>query len=231
MNKGYIALHRSLLDWEWYNDLPVRCLFIHLLLKANHKTKKYKNKIIKRGQYLIGRGNLALESGLTIQQVRTAILKLKSTNEITSETTNGYHLIKLVNYEVYQKTKEDINQQNNQSSNQQITNDQPTDNQRITTNNNEKNDNNLNPSNPILKNPPSPLKKEKGVLKNIKGGSDIINQLSEDELNKAKSNAPQWDIYHLAQVYFEGMKRRGEPDNLNLAFIGWCIKYTKGKAP
>ncbi len=147
MNKGYIALHRNLLEWEWYHDLPVSRLFIHLLLKANHKNHRYKNIIIKRGQYLIGRNNLALECNLSVQQLRTAIKKLKSTNEITIKTTNGYHLIEVVNYSIYQKNETVTNQQNNQQVNQPITNDQPTDNQRITTNNNVYNENNENNEN------------------------------------------------------------------------------------
>ena len=33
MNDGYIKLHRKIVDWEWYDDLPVFRLFIHLPLK------------------------------------------------------------------------------------------------------------------------------------------------------------------------------------------------------
>ena len=87
--------------------------------------------------------------------------------------------------------------------------------------------------NPILKNtPPTPPSEKGGVFKNIKGGNDIIGLLDESQLKKAKANCVGWDIYHLAQVYYEGRnKRKGEPRDLKACFIAWCAKYTKGKQP
>ncbi len=66
--------------------------------------------------------HLSEETGLTLQQVRTAINKLKSTNEITSETTNTFTHIQVQNWARYQ----------NELTNT-LTNEQQTDNKRITT--------------------------------------------------------------------------------------------------
>ena len=46
MQQGWIKIHRQLLEWEWYDDLNVKVLgyLYTLLLKANHKAKKYKGK-------------------------------------------------------------------------------------------------------------------------------------------------------------------------------------------
>lgn len=132
--QGYIKLHRSLLDWEWYNDSVVKDVFLHLLLSANHKDNKYKGIEIKKGQLLTGRLKLASDLNLTEMQIRTALKKLKSTNEITIKTTSKYSIISIKNWDKYQ--------QDNQQDNQQITNKQPTNNQQITTNNNDKNDKN-----------------------------------------------------------------------------------------
>lgn len=132
--QGYIKLHRSLLDWEWYNDSVVKDVFLHLLLSANHKDNKYKGIEIKKGQLLTGRLKLASDLNFTEMQIRTALKKLKSTNEITIKTTSKYSIISIKNWDKYQ--------QDNQQDNQQTTNKQPTNNQQITTNNNEKNDKN-----------------------------------------------------------------------------------------
>jgi len=132
-NQGWISLHRKLIDWEWYQNSNVKCLFLHLLLTANFKEKQWKGITIKRGQVLVGRGELSKILGLSEQQVRTAKNKLKSTNEITSQPTNRYSIITVLNYDLYQD--------NNQQLNQQITNKQPTDNQQITTTNNDNNNN------------------------------------------------------------------------------------------
>jgi predicted transcriptional regulator len=134
MSQGWIKLHRSLLDWEWYTDQNTSRLFIHLLLRANHKDKKWRGILIEKGQLLTGRKVLSEETGLSEQQVRSSLNKLKSTNEITIKSTKQSSVITVVAWESYQ--------QDNQQINQQATNDQPTSNQQVTTNKNVKNDNN-----------------------------------------------------------------------------------------
>ena len=123
---GWIKLHRQILEWEWYEDINCFRLFTHLILKANHKEKRYKGIVIKAGQIVTSRDLLAEETGLSSQQIRTAITKLKSTNEITSVTSSQGTIIEVVNYEKYQL------------STNEITEEQPTSNQRATTNKNDK---------------------------------------------------------------------------------------------
>ena len=129
--EGWIKLHRKLISWEWYNDINISRLFIHLLLTANHKENKWQGNIIKEGEKITSREHLSQETGLTKMQVRLALSKLKSTSEITIKTTNRYSLIKINNWKSYQ--------QDNQQHIKQITNKQPADNQQITTNKNDKN--------------------------------------------------------------------------------------------
>jgi len=85
---------------------------------------------------------LSEKTGLTFQQVRTALNKLKSTGEITIQTTNRFSLITIVNWALYQNDTDDCNKQHNTPSNKQITNHQQADNKQITTNKNDKNDKN-----------------------------------------------------------------------------------------
>ena len=125
MSQGWIKLHRQLLEWDWYDDINTKVLFLHLLLKANHKEKKYRGKIIKVGQVMTGRKLLSLETGLTEQQIRTSLSKLKSTNEITIESNAKGTIIQVVKYKEYQVPTNEV------------TNEQPTSNQRVTTNNND----------------------------------------------------------------------------------------------
>lgn len=129
--RGHIKLHRQFLEWEWYSDINVSRLFLHLLLRANHKPQKWQGIEIGVGELLTGRKVLSHETGLTEMQVRTSLNKLKSTNEITIKTTKQYSIISINNWSKWQ--------QNNQQLNQRITNEQPTNNQQITTNKNDKN--------------------------------------------------------------------------------------------
>jgi hypothetical protein len=130
------------LKWEWYSDLATRVLFIHLLLKANHKDREWKGVSIKRGQLITGRISLAEDTGLTQQQVRTALKRLESTSDVTIETTSKNSVITICKYDDYQSKKKATNQVNNQRSNQQLTNNQPATNQQSTTNKNDNNSNN-----------------------------------------------------------------------------------------
>lgn len=125
IDNGYIFLYRKFIDWGWYTDIPVKCLFLHLLLLANHKETKWRGEVIGRGQVLTGLHQLSQGTGLSVQQIRTALGKLISTNEITSKTTNKYRVITIINYASYQD-KKTSKQQAKQQAEQQTTNNQST---------------------------------------------------------------------------------------------------------
>lgn len=99
---GFVKIHRKLIQWGWYQDNVVKGVFLHLLLTANFKDSPWRGRIIKRGQVVIGTIKMAEDLGFTRQQIRTAIDKLKSTNEITTETTNKFTIVTIVNWEDYQ---------------------------------------------------------------------------------------------------------------------------------
>lgn len=102
LENGHIKLYRSLTAWEWYDDINTCRLFIHLLLMANWKDDKWHGETVKRGQKITSYDKLSKETGLTVQQVRTAIKKLKSTGEITVESTSKFSVITVNNYNNYQ---------------------------------------------------------------------------------------------------------------------------------
>lgn len=134
ISQGFIKLHRQIIEWEWYGDINVSRLFIHCLLKANHKDNRWQGKIIKKGSFITSYENLSIETGLSVQQVRTAINKLKLTNEITYHSTSQYSIITINNWDKFQL--------DNTQNNKQTTNEQQTNNKQITTNKNDNNEKN-----------------------------------------------------------------------------------------
>lgn len=130
--EGFITLHRKIIDWEWYTDLPTFKLFIHMLLMANHTENQWRGKVIQRGSFMTSIANLSSQTGLSIQQVRTSIKRLKSTNEITSISTNRNTLITVLKYNDYQDNSDKPNKLSNKVSNKQATNKQQTNNKQIT---------------------------------------------------------------------------------------------------
>lgn len=99
---GFILLHRKLKQWGWYKDSVVKDLFLHLLLSASFKDFEWMGRQLKAGQLITGRKRLAEELDFTERQIRTALDKLKSTGEVTIETTNKYTIITVVNWDDYQ---------------------------------------------------------------------------------------------------------------------------------
>lgn len=101
-DRGFIHLHRKILEWEWYDDANTLRVFLHLLLKANFKTVKWHGTTIPAGGLITSYATLAQELRLSVREVRTAINHLKTTGELTSKTTSKYTVIKLAKWRDYQ---------------------------------------------------------------------------------------------------------------------------------
>lgn len=134
MQNGYIKLYRKMTEWEWYTDIPVRILFEHCLLKANHKSNKWRGQVIEQGSFITSYEKLSIETGLTIRQVRTALNKLKTTGEVTHEGQSQYSIITVKNWIDYQES--------DKQNDKRMTSERQTSDKRATTNNNDKNEKN-----------------------------------------------------------------------------------------
>lgn len=133
--QGWVKFHRKIEEWEWYTDPNTFRLFFHLVLKANHKPKKWRGVDVNKGQLITSRDKLAEQLSLTPQQIRTSLTKLKSTNEITIKSTNKYTLVTIENYCLYQTKDEETTSKTTSNA----PNEQPSNNQQVTTNKNDKN--------------------------------------------------------------------------------------------
>lgn len=130
---GWIKLHRDFLAWEWFDKPEMVQLYIYLLMSANHTPRKWQGREIKRGEVVTSVGKIAVATGLSVQTIRTCIARLKSTGEITSESTSRYTIIKVCKYDTYNDKDETSNKPSNKVSNK-----------RTTTNKNDKNEKNNN---------------------------------------------------------------------------------------
>jgi hypothetical protein len=124
LESGYVRIYRSFLNWEWYDDANTMRVFLHLILTANWEPKKWRGRVIQRGQRVYSAQKLAGELHVSRQVIRTAINHLISTNEVTNLSTPGYSIITIKNYDLYQQlTNDSTNEQ--PTSNQRATNEQP----------------------------------------------------------------------------------------------------------
>ena len=175
--EGFIMLHRKLLDWEWYDDINTSRLFIHCLLKANHKDNNWRGMSIKRGQFISSLSKLASETSLTVKQIRTSLKKLNSTNEVASKGQAQHTVFTVINYDTYQ------------GEGKQRANEGQTKGKRRATNNNDNNDNNEN--NPIVSTE-SQRGKFKFNDKQFSFASEMLRRIMVIAPNTKKPNLDSW---------------------------------------
>jgi len=109
--QGYIKLHRSILEWEWWDDEITRTVFLWLLLNANWEDSRFMGYNIPKGSLVTSWESLAKNCKISPQNGRTAIKHLKSTGEITTTSTNKFTIVSIVNWEKYQCQETEANKQ------------------------------------------------------------------------------------------------------------------------
>ena len=162
---GFVIVDKKIMEWEWYKDVYTYKLFTHALWKANWKGGNFKGVEVPRGSFVTSLSKLAEESGLTIQQTRTALKHLNLTGELTDKSYSKFRIVTVNNYDMYQSP--------NSLSNNQLTSNQQATNKQLTTieqYNNNNNDNNIESSPPAQ--PPTTKGKKKSSI------------LSHDEIDK-----------------------------------------------
>lgn len=140
---GWIRAYRSIENKGWYQKSEYVHLWIHLLLKANHKGKEYfmngETVKIDRGQLVTGRKKLSAETGISESKVQRILKCFENEQQIEQQTNSRNRIITIVSYGKYQDVEQPIEQQVN---NKRTASEQP-----VNTNNNVnnlKNDNNVN---------------------------------------------------------------------------------------
>lgn len=134
IENGYIRLHRTLTGWRWYKDGNVLRLWLHLLLNANYAPSDFQDRVIGRGEQVTSLKALSESTGLSIQEVRTALGKLKRTGEILVNSNRHFTIVSILNYDKFQSDSAD----KQQTVNTQSTNKQQTVNSQSTTSEKEK---------------------------------------------------------------------------------------------
>jgi hypothetical protein len=100
--KAFIKVYRKFLNWEWYEDVNTKTLFLHCLLKANWKSGTWHGVNYEAGEFITSLQTLAAETNLTIKQIRGSLDKLKRTNELSDRRQGNYRIITVNNWNAYQ---------------------------------------------------------------------------------------------------------------------------------
>lgn len=135
MQKGYISLHRQIEDnWLWFAEpFSKGQAWVDLLLLASHSGSTFfirGNKIdLKTGEIGYSKEQLASRWKWSRKKVLNFLKILEKEQQITQHKTPSIVIVRLVNYESYQKKEQQNTQQKN--------NRKPTEEQQKNINNNE----------------------------------------------------------------------------------------------
>lgn len=118
---GWIKLHRQITEWEWYTDIKTFKLWMHLLLTCNIVSqKRVCGYTLQPGQLITTLPRLAAETGLSLQEIRTALKHLKDSGEVTEIVTNKFRLVTVEKWAFYQGETENLTDKQ-QTNNRQST--------------------------------------------------------------------------------------------------------------
>ena len=98
--EGYVKLPRTMLEWGWFDDGNTVRVYLVLLLSANWKDTEWHGVKLKRGQLITSYPKLAEKCSLSVQEIRTAFNHLKSTGDITVNTTSKFSIVTVNNYDI-----------------------------------------------------------------------------------------------------------------------------------
>ena len=102
--KGWIKLHRKILDNGIFSDAELLKVFIWCLIKANSsiKQKNVYDVKLKTGQFITGRVSASEELLMKPSTVHNRLKKLQRMQYITLKSTTKYTIVQVKNFSKYQ---------------------------------------------------------------------------------------------------------------------------------
>ena len=106
--KGWIKLHRKILDNGVFADAEMLKIFLWCLLKANRgeNDKNVYGATIKQGQFLTGRVSASEELYIKPSTVHDRLKRLQRMSYIKLKSTNRYTIVTVLKFKQYQVGEE-----------------------------------------------------------------------------------------------------------------------------
>lgn len=98
-DSGFTIFPNALREVPWRNKPKTVAVYFWLRMHANHFRVGWDNVELAPGELVMGRASLAVQTGLTQNEVRTALDHLKSTGYITIKSTNKFSIISFTDKE------------------------------------------------------------------------------------------------------------------------------------
>lgn len=162
MHRGYTKRWRKRWDKDYCQDQLLFTMMEYFIDHANYKdTEVFFPNIgtipLKRGEHIFSTVKLSVKLGVGRQRIRSKLKILEKVEFLTIETTSKYSKVFVINYNIYQPSKEELNQEYSQ----RLTSAQPAVNQRLTIDKKDKNIKKVNKEKEVT---PSTLEKLKSNI-------------------------------------------------------------------
>lgn len=241
MSKGYIKLHRKILDDPIMLKPNYLAVWIYILLKVNYEDAYIiwndKKTLIERGSFIGSIKKISKELKIPMTTVNRIINYLISETQVEKKSNNKFTLFKVINYDKYQKVESKTETKRKPSGNLAETNKK-----------NKKNKNNNNIINNIIMESKNPINeiidifyqysKNNRLFSNKtqrKAVEDLIKEFGEEAvikfakfavLSNGKSYAPQITTPYQLQskmgqlrAYYEQLKNNSQTKKPNIIKI------------
>ena len=102
-DNSWVKLYRKIKYWQYYGDVYVKAVFLHLLIEADHEPKMINQIKIERGSTLTSVSALCLGLQMSPKAVKRALKLLAESGDIIDDVKpNKYRIITVKNYNKYQ---------------------------------------------------------------------------------------------------------------------------------
>jgi hypothetical protein len=112
--KGYIRLHRKLLEHALFRDKPAAWLkiWLYILLRANWRESEFRPRqgesiVVPAGSLITSLEKLGTHAALSKEHARRCLDYLERTRTITLQRTHHWTMISIVNWAAYQQSEDD----------------------------------------------------------------------------------------------------------------------------
>lgn len=100
---GFVKIHRKIVEWEFYKDVPTRLIWEHLIYTSCYNERHGKNGVkLDSGQILTTINALSEENNISRDQTRRALRTLLDARQITTLRKSNSLLITITNWIDYQ---------------------------------------------------------------------------------------------------------------------------------
>ena len=208
-NRGWVKIYRTILDNPTVcRDSDYLAVWMYLLLNAAHDNYDMEFKgeriTLQPGQLITGRKSISAHFNIDESKVQRILKKLEIEQQIEQQTSTKNRLITLLNWNIYQDSEQQIEQQ--------VNNNCTTSEQQMNTNKNVKNANNVN-------------KQTKTTAAKHKFGEFAHVLLKQTESDKLTTELGQETFDKCIKKLDEYIEQKGTKyKNHNLVIHSWVIK-------